>query len=173
MAVTRHPYQDGWPLQAAKPIRLNGVDYQPGERLSEATLSEIDSRRLRLLWEAKMVDVAPDSANKASANPKGAAQKPDKPQQPAPAMTPLRDGGMQAGEAAGVAGDGVQVGGEPLAGVRAGPFAAVHKGFGKFYVLNADGQTVSGPFKKVEATEIAEAYTAGTMEPPPPQEEAA
>lgn len=113
----REPFNPESDFACVKPFVMAGVSYQPGQIVETGT---VEPRRLRQMYEARMIDAVAREKTAALLKRQPVAQA------PAPA-TP------------------------PAAGRR-----AEHRGFGRWFVVEADG-TEHGPFTKV----VAEARAAG------------
>lgn len=106
-----------------KPFVMGGKTYERGDPVDTAG---IETRRLRQMYEARMVDgVAP------AVQPKG---------QPGPVMPASEPKAATASPQAQSEG-----------------LAVVHKGFGRYYVVDAAGKEIAGPVQKEEADRLAAA----------------
>lgn len=104
-----------------KPFVMGGKAYERGDPVDTAG---IETRRLRQMYEARMVDgAAPAEQPTGRPGPVVPASAPD-------AATALP-----------------QATGEGL--------AVVHRGFGRYYVLDARGKEIAGPVQKEEAERLA------------------
>lgn len=108
----REPFTTEAQFTCVKPFVMSGVSYQPGQIVDTEA---IETRRLRQMYEARMIDAVARSKTPVLLKPVPAA----KPQ--------------------------------PAAARR-----AEHRGFGRWYVVEADG-TEEGPYSK----EAADARVAG------------
>lgn len=121
------PFSPDYDFQAVKPVTLNGQAYTPGDRIEKGDLG---ARRLRQLYEARIISpLAPTDAAllKAAPAPQEAPRAPSEPEAeetPEEATSgPVESSGKQ----------------------------ALHKGFGRWYVVDADGNELAGPMTKDEA----------------------
>lgn len=114
----REPFVPEAQYKAIKPFVMSGVAYAPGQLVKT---DAIETRRLRQMYESRIVEMVPVEKTAALLKP---TAKPAKPQPPAPPVKPKRH--------------------------------AEHRGFGRWFVIEADGSE-HGPFTK----DVAEARAAG------------
>jgi hypothetical protein len=107
-------------FSCVKPFVMNGVAYGLGDLVDT---KNIEVRRLRQMYDTRMIDVASADAKPAPQPPKQA-----QPKKAAPAKAKEKPP-VDAGK-----------------GLR-----AEHRGFGRYFVLDADGKEVAGPITKDEA----------------------
>lgn len=106
-------------FMCVKPFVMNGTAYALGDLVDT---KNIEVRRLRQMYDTRMIDVASDDAKPAPKPPKQA-----QPKKAAPAK-------------------------ENKAPVDAGKgLRAEHRGFGRYFVLDAEGNEVAGPMAKEAA----------------------
>lgn len=133
------PFSPHYDFVAARVVTINGQNLVPGDPVDTSDLSV---RRLRQMYENRMITpVAPASlAGIASAQePAQAAQEPDG----EPEATDTQDEPVEATDEA------------PLPAV--GGKTVEHRGFGRYYVLDADGTEIAGPLSKAAANAMLEA----------------
>lgn len=174
----RPPFLFGHVYQASKCVTINGVEMQPGEKLTAEQIAEVGEGRLRKIYDAKLIDYATDDLPHhytvpgalviggfvPSADPEPIVVKvPDD----APAL-PVE---FEPLKAADVATTALKV--EPVAPAApvepakapeavSGAHTAIHKGFGKWWIVDAAGEKVSGPHtEKVAKAMIDAAKVAG------------
>jgi hypothetical protein len=117
------PFSPDYEFQASKPVTLNGRAYTPGDRIEKDALG---ARRLRQLYEARIITpLAPAAAALLRPQPASSDAQDLAPQeQPQEALEAV---------------------------VGAAGKQAVHKGFGRWFVVDADGNELAGPMTKDEA----------------------
>jgi hypothetical protein len=127
--MSRHspplPFSPYYDFRVVKPMTVAGQALKLGDPLPKDGLSP---RRLRQLFEARMISPLP------------------------PEILP-GNGAADAGH-----GDNGAWGSNPPADTAtppSGPLRAQHKGFGKWFVINAAGQEVSGPHTREEAERLS------------------
>lgn len=108
-------------FQCVKPFVMNGVAYKLGDLVET---KNIEVRRLRQMYDTRIIDVATDSA-KPVPKEKPKAAKPIKDAQPEAQSNPPA-----------LSGNGLR---------------AEHRGFGRYFILDAQGTEVEGPMSKEAA----------------------
>lgn len=125
------PFSPSYDFQATKPVTLNGRAYVPGDRIEKDGLG---ARRLRQLYESRIISpIAPPAAALLAA-----------PERAEEVVVPVAT--VETAEAPQEASEAPQEG-----IVSADGLQAVHRGFGRWYVVDAAGQDVAGPLTKEEA----------------------
>ncbi len=119
------PFSPLYDFQACKPVTINGTAYQPGDRMDSAARDALGARRLRQMYEARIITPLPPDA--------------------VPAV-------LQAGEMVERAeiapADGEMAEADAVPAGRATEIE--HRGFGKWYATMNDG-TVQGPMTREAA----------------------
>jgi hypothetical protein len=131
------PFSPLYDFMACKPVTINGAAYQPGDRMSTEARDGLGERRLRQMYESRLITPIPPEPVPALLQ--AAAE---------PASEPLPDYAWS--DAGGGGGDG---GFDPMATEAAPAVTAVHKGFGRWFIVRPDG-TEEGPMTKAEADAI-------------------
>lgn len=136
------PFSPLYDFVAARVVTINGQNLIPGDPVDKEGLGE---RRLRQMYESRIITpVAPaviPETNKKAPKKKLAAQPVAADSEPEATDTPAEDE-TTASEAPAPAVA------EPVA---ASGLHSEHRGFGRYFVLNADGVEVAGPLTKAEA----------------------
>lgn len=132
------PFSPAYDFMAAKPVTLNGHVLNPGDPVPKDGLNP---RRLRQLYEARIITpVAPEQLTASQTGivnaPAVAAQEPAGEPEGDDAADTQTDEAESNVEAAAPATGGTQI---------------VHRGFGRYYLVDADGNDVSGPWSKADA----------------------
>jgi hypothetical protein len=127
------PFSPLYDFQVLRVVTINGRQYKPGDRLDKANLAE---RRLRQMYENRVVSPIPPEVV------------------PALLQAPRRAAEPVADEPAGQEIDPDN--GEDVQSAADTGKTAVHRGFGRWYVVHADG-TEDGPMTKAEAEAAAAA----------------
>lgn len=135
------PFSPHYDFAAARVVTINGVNHVPGDPVDKTGL---DVRRLRQMYENRIITpIAPASlaglVTEPAPAPAQAAQE--------PAIEP--EATDTADEPAEAASEAV----EPAA-----PGKTIeHRGFGRYFVLDADGTEIAGPLSKAAAKAALEA----------------
>lgn len=138
------PFSTAYDFVAAKPVTLNGAVLNPGDPVDKDGLSP---RRLRQLYEARIISPVAPAELPATPAPQEPAQEPA--QEPvAAAQAPAEPEGEATPD------DGEQAPQE--AATTAGGARVEHRGFGRYFVIAADGSE-TGPMSKAEAQAALEA----------------
>lgn len=141
------PFSTAYDFEAAKPVTLNGVALLPGDPIDKVGLGD---RRLRQLYEARII--RPVAPAELPASQSGLVNAPAQPQEPAQAaQEPQGDetpaDGTEAAQEASTPDEAASEGDAPAASGN----QIVHRGFGRYFIVDADGNDVSGPWSKAEA----------------------
>jgi hypothetical protein len=127
--MSRHtpplPFSPYYDFHVVKPLTIGGQTLKLGDPLPKDGVSP---RRLRQLFEARMISVLP------------------------PEVLPINGA---TGAAHGDNGAWGSNSPDGIAKAPSGPLRAHHKGFGKWYVLDAAGDEISGPHAREEAERLA------------------
>ena len=115
----RRPFSLDSSFKAGRPFVMNGVTYNFDDPVS---VQGIEPRRLRQMYDARMIEVVDEAAGIKPAAP---VIKIKTPPAPPPEVTPVAE-------------------------VARGP-ALRHKGFGRFEVVDAAGKVLAGPLPKEQA----------------------
>lgn len=138
------PFSPHYEFRVLRVVTINGRMYLPGDRLDKAALAE---RRLRQMYENRVISPMPPEVLPALLQPPRQPEPTDPPSQPAPPRQDLDpddgDDVVNQGEAQAAAES------QPAAGEFDGP-KLVHRGFGRWFVVAADGAE-QGPMSKAEA----------------------
>jgi hypothetical protein len=132
------PHRDFAPTgyyKALRPFTMNGRDYNYDEPVD---MTGIEPRRVRLMWENRMIEHAPppeSAPQKPAKAPLAAKKAPAKEPTPEPAPAP-----MEAPVAP------VEAPAAPAAGLR-----MVSKGFGRWDIVDATGTVVESGITKADA----------------------
>lgn len=127
------PFSPLYDFQVLRVVTINGRQYKPGDRLDKADLSE---RRLRQMYENRVVSPLPPDVLPAL------LQAPRKEAEPVAVEPAGQEIDPDNGEDVQTASDTGKV--------------PVHKGFGRWFVVHADG-TEDGPMTRAEAEAAAAA----------------
>lgn len=136
-----NPHRDFAPTGyyiALRPFTMNGRDYNYDEPVD---MTGIEPRRVRLMWENRMIDHAPP--------PEAPAQKPAKASlaaKKAPAKEPASEPAPAAVEAPVAAVEAPAAPAAPASGLR-----MVSKGFGRWDVVDSTGNVVEAGINKADA----------------------
>ena len=140
------PFHPEAQFLALRAFTLNGVNLKPGDAIDKDGVAPV---RLKRMFEGRMIQVGMHPATAAAKHGKARAQKPVEqeisktegsaaPSVPAIAVEPA----SPAQEAQTASAGGVQ---------------AIHRGFGRWFVVDAAGKDIAGPISKADATEKAKA----------------
>ena len=139
------PFSPLYEFQVCRSLTINGIDYVPGDRMATEARDALGERRLRQMYERRQITpIAPEVLPAlVQADPVvGVVVEMDG----EPGHGEQVSGDTVGGEVLPPAGDAPQ---EPDAPASSG-LTAVHKGFGRWYVVAADG-TEQGPMTKEQA----------------------
>lgn len=128
MRENRLPFDPNGPFVCVKPFLMSGVPYAPG---ATVPMQGVEPRRVRQMWQARMVNVA--SASQIGLMSRQPAHVKPEPRAAAPAAQKPAPAAQEQPA--------------PASGLR-----ATHKGFGRWFVVDAEGKIVAGPMTQVEAT---------------------
>lgn len=119
-------------FRCVKPFVMNGVAYVLGD---EVDTTDIEVRRLRQMYDSRIVEIAPpaDAADKPKAKAAPKKEPVAKAKKEAPAKVVEAPKNETPAETSGQ-------------GLR-----AEHRGFGRYFLVNAEGADVEGPMTKDEA----------------------
>lgn len=141
------PFSPLYDFVAARVVTINGQNLNPGDPVDKEGLGE---RRLRQMYESRIITPVAPEVIPVPTNKKGSKKKPvAELQEPAPKADSQP-------EAIDTQTDAEEAASEPVEAVVAEPAAtsglrAEHRGFGRYFVLDAEGVEVAGPLTKVEA----------------------
>lgn len=140
------PFSPLYEFQVCRVVTINGVEYKPGDRMDTEARDALGERRLRQLYERRTITPIAPAALPALVQAG-----------PVDGVEAQMDGEPGQGEQVdGATADGEQLdpvaeqGGDAPAEHPASGLTAVHKGFGRWYVVAADG-TEDGPMTKEQA----------------------
>jgi len=137
------PFSPLYDFVAARVVTINGQNLNPGDPVDKEGLGE---RRLRQMYESRIITpVAPEVI--AEPTPKKASKKKPAAEPVEAALEPEATDTAPEDESA-TSEAPVPAVGEP---VSASGLYSEHRGFGRYFVLNADGVEVAGPLTKAEA----------------------
>lgn len=140
------PFSVAYDFVAAKPVTLNGQALNPGDPVDKVGLNP---RRLRQLYEARIISpVAPPELTPALLRP-----SPKQAPEPAP-TAPEPTQALDEDEPDPEPQPDESVAAEALTGAPDGK-RVEHRGFGRYFVLDADGNDLAGPLSKAAATNLA------------------
>lgn len=170
----------GHTYMAAKVVTINGVAYVPGDRLTAEAIIEVGDAKMRKIYDAKLIDYTTDDVpahyQKPGAEPEPVAvtiapkfserqQAPASDDEKAAAAAEEAaliaanagdDGqtGAPAGEVVETASEAAPAASEaapPAPPAISGTHTAKHMGFGKWWIIDAEGNKISGPHKQPAA----------------------
>jgi hypothetical protein len=119
----RLPFQIESKFKVVKPFTMNGIPYWYDEPVD---ITGIEPRRVRQMWDARMIEVMPAADKPVQATEKPAkATKTEAAPTPASAEKPV-----------------VEASQEPR---------LEHRGFGKYEIVDAAGNVLAGPLPKEQA----------------------
>lgn len=140
MKFAHRTYATDSKFKAAKPFIMNGVEYNYDDPVD---LSGVDARRVKLMFDTRLIDVddrdaapAPKRAAKAS-KPAAKQEQAAAPAEPVAQAEP----GAQSDEASEIK----QPSGDPA------DYKLKNGGFGRWYITDAEGTNIAGPFKDGDA----------------------
>lgn len=143
------PFSAAYAFVASKPVTLNGQVLVPGDPIDKAGLNP---RRLRQLYEARIISPVaapeqPQAEQPAAEAPAAAPEAAQAPEQHEVGLPPEEsaDDPHEPSEAELMAAEG------EAPEVSASGNRIEHRGFGRYYVVDAEGNDVSGPWSKAEA----------------------
>lgn len=146
-------FHPSFPFVAARNFRCQGVDHKPGQSFNKTLVS---AERLQRMFNARYIAVdaagvrtAPDGASPAGEAPAIDSGASAKTPPPAPARRGRKAAKAAEGAKATEGAESASTAESAPAG--AGPYSVKHLGFGRFYVVDAAGKSVDGPFTQAEA----------------------
>lgn len=125
----RLPFSPSYEFRATRAFVMQGIEYTLGTPIDKAG---IETRRLRQMYDSRMIEAILDEA----------------PTAPAPAKAPAKKAEPKAQKA------------EPAKVEQQAPEATKsalsvdYRGFGRYFVIDADGKEISGPHSKDEAHKL-------------------
>ena len=125
----RLPFSPSYEFRATRAFVMQGIEYTMGKPIDKAG---IEVRRLRQMYDSRMIEAIMDAAPAAPAPAKAPAQKAEKPAQkaePAKVEAPAPEANKSA-------------------------LRLDYRGFGRYFVLDAEGNEISGPHSKDEAQKL-------------------
>lgn len=128
----RLPFSSAYRYKAVKPFVMKGISFKLGD---EVDTSDIEVRRLRQMYEARMIDPIMDETGMAGQ----VVNAPAQPESKAVKATPKVEKPSK------VEKEAPATGGNRLE----------HRGFGRYFLVDANDEVVAGPMTKDEAQKLA------------------
>ena len=125
----RLPFSPSYEFRATRAFVMQGIEYTMGTPIDKAG---IEVRRLRQMYDSRMIEPIMDAAPAAQAPAKAPAKKAENKAQKA---------------------EPAQVEQQPTE-AQTSALRVDYRGFGRYFVIDADGKEISGPHSKDEAHKL-------------------
>jgi ribosomal protein L12E/L44/L45/RPP1/RPP2 len=126
----RLPFSPSYEFRATRAFVMQGIEYTIGMPIDKAG---IETRRLRQMYDSRMIEAILDAA----------------PAAPAPAKAPAKKAEAKAQKA-----EAPKVEATPTEANKSA-LSVDYRGFGRYFVIDAEGKEISGPHSKDEAHKLA------------------
>lgn len=141
------PFSPHYDFVAARVVTINGQNLVPGDPVNKADLGE---RRLRQMYESRII--TPVAPTELPVAPKKQGKKKAAEAQQEPVEADAEPEAIDTPEVSAEATSDA-----PAPAVAAAGNTIDHRGFGRYFVLDAAGNEIAGPLSKAAATALLEA----------------